>query len=256
MIINSPKDYITSNLPSYCLSNLDFVIRTVNDNARMRLYLKSNDKFDLLEKIFLDRYLDPSIKREIYVYGANLDRFVFIDEKDLETIGAFTFPYKPVNEPNVVNINYFIINRYNITTNSSLYYIISSILSYYIDRDMKVGNSFNHNLYKIFYNDYDAKLESSSMTYILLINENEYRYNYYARLLCGLYFTAVISTLDKLFDLKYDDMDDVVDFLAYSTANYKNPDKIYEFAEDIYNYTIETGSKPQQFCDIVETVYD
>ena len=259
MITNSPKDYF--KLPIRCFHNLNFVLDILRgDNQSVNLYKKNTGKFDLLEKLFLDTKLDPDIDREIYVSNSGFDRFIFINEDsdDIGLIDIFTFPY--LNDKNeTIFINNFIINKKFIKENKYIIILIASIYSYYLGNNIKYEGWFNSKLCSLFSKEYGIELVFPEgdfyigKIYNLLLSHKDHPVE--CNILYGLYLVGAISALDYVFNLKYSDMDDVIGALLFRERIYGKSNKFFEdlieFAKEIYKYTIEIDSVPEEFKNIV-----
>jgi hypothetical protein len=219
------EDILRSNLKYIIASLLDMI-----EGKRYDKYYSLNSRYiTVLEKLafskYLNRdiydYLDIAIKRGNY-------RFIYCDTlKDFEYYTVSFKPYSEVKEDDITISTYFI------AANVNEIKLVTDIIVNHINDYLNINSNYTIN---------------DLVEYINTTNINDRYYFNNAINLIDIYI-LFFELLDSLFDLKYDDMNDIIDKVSSILAM---DEKCKDIAKYCYIYAITKNNSPEEMNELIE----
>lgn len=219
------EDILRSNLKYIIASLLDMI-----EGKRYDKYYSLNSRYiTILEKLafskYLNRdiydYLDIAIKRGNY-------RFIYCDTlKDFEYYTVSFKPYSEVKEDDITISTYFI------ASNVDEIKLVTDIIVNHINDYLNINSNYSIN---------------DLVEYINTSNINDRYYLNNAINLIDIYI-LYFELLDSLFDLKYDEMNDIIDKASSILAM---NEKCKDIAKYCYIYAITNNNSIEEMHELIE----
>lgn len=231
------EDIMRSNLKYIIASLLDMI-----EDKRYDKYYSLNSRYiTVLEKLafskYLNRdiydYLDIAIKRGNY-------RFIYCDT--LKDFDYYTVSFKPYSEVKEDDIT---ISTYFIASNVDEIKLVTDIIVNHINDYLNINSNYTINdLVK-----YIGIGEINDLVKDKNISDINDRYYFNNAINLIDIYVLFFELLDSLFDLKYDDMNDIIDKVSSVLAM---NEKCKDIAKYCYIYAITKNNSPEEIHELIE----
>lgn len=225
----------------YTLENIKYML---NNNKVSSSYVNKITGFNLFENL-TRRIVCPeaNLSHGIYVLFSNIINMRFIvADKNFTNEKYMVLKYVKITSKNESGDNTSMTDMYTVS------YIISPDIADY------PGCLLN-----LFYNIIDTYMmrnfddmskEYDYNTHLSNINLNITEYDSYTYSTMCIYIITLIRYMDKIFNLRYNDRDDIYNVLKMGDTNILDT----EFT-NLYNYAIENSSFTSEFDDLVSALF-